>query len=75
MVVYYAGAGVAPKGICRKRKASFPTIEMHVETICAFEWMRRYEALRSVLPIMINFEGHLMRMAATVWSIPRRKNP
>ena len=75
MVVYSAGAGVVPKGRRRQRKDIFPTILIHVAAICEFAWMRRYAALRSVLPITMRFEGHLMGMAAIIWSIPRRQNP
>ena len=75
MVVYSAGAGVVPKGSRRQRKDIFPTILIHVAAICEFAWMRRYAALRSVLPITMRFEGHLMGMAAIIWSILRRQNP
>ena len=74
MVVYYAGEGVAPKGRRKQIKAGLPTIAMHVAAICAFVWMHRYTASRSVLPISMCFEGHLMRMAAIMWSILRRQN-
>ena len=75
MVVYSAGSGVVPKIRRRQRKDIFPTILIHVAAICEFAWMRRYAALRSVLPITMRFEGHLMGMAAIIWSIPRRQNP
>ena len=72
MVVYYASAGVVPKGRRRQRKYSFSTIAMHDDAICAFVWTRRYTELRSVFPIRIFFEGHLMHMDAIMWSILRR---
>ena len=42
VVVYSAGAGVVPRGRHRQKKVIFPTIEMHVDAICVFEWTRRY---------------------------------
>ena len=47
---------------------------MHGAAICAFAWTRRYAASRSIFTNRMRFEGHLMRMAAIMWSIPRRKN-
>ena len=58
MVVYSSGAGVVPKFIHRHKKASFTTIEMHVDMICVFAWMCWYAASRSVFPIGMRFEGH-----------------
>ena len=75
MVMHSSGAGVVPKGRHRKRKASFLTLEMHVDAIFAFAWMRWYVLLRSVLPIRMSFKGNLMRVAATMWIILRRQNP
>ena len=75
MVVYSSGAGVVTNGRLRQRKASFPTITMNVTAICAFAWTRRYAALRSVFPIRMNFEGHLMRMDAIMWGVLRSYNP
>ena len=75
MVVYYAGAGVVQKGRHRQRNDSFTTIEMHVAAICAFAWTCRYAVLRSIFPITMRFDGHLMRMAAIMWNILRRHNP
>ena len=57
LAVYFSGAGVVPKGKRRQMKASFPTIVMHVDTICAFAWTRRYAASRYILPIRMRFEG------------------
>ena len=74
MVDYSAVAGVVPKYRHRQRNASFPTIAMNFDAICAFVWTRRYAASRSIFPITMRFEGHLMRMAAIMWSIPRRQN-
>ena len=73
MVVYYAGAGVVSKGRHRQRKANFTIIVMHGAAICEFAWKCRYAESRSVFPIRICFEGHLMRMAAIMWSILRRQ--
>ena len=75
MLVYSDGAGVVPKGKQRHRKASLPTIMMHVESICALAWMRRYEASKYVFPIRIRFEGHLMCMDEIMWNILRKQNP
>ena len=74
MVVYYTGAGVVPKGRHRQRKANFTTIVMHGATIYEFAWKRGYAESRSVFPIKISFEVHLMRMAAIMWSILRKQN-
>ena len=75
MVLYSSGEDSVPKGRRRHRNASFPTIAMHVATICVFAWTRPYAALRYFFPIRILFEGHLMRMDAIVWNILRRHNP
>ena len=75
MVVYSSSMGVVPTGKHRQRKGSFYTIAMHVASICAFSWTRQHAASRSVLPISVRFEGHLMCMAAIMWSIPRIQNP
>ena len=75
MVVYYSGAGVVPKGKNRHRQASIPTIAMNVDSICAFAWIRRYTSLRSIFLTCMNFEGHLKRMDAIMWSILRRQKP
>ena len=74
MVVYSDGEGVVPKGKHSHRKASFPTIAVHVEAIYAFVRMCRYSVSISVFPIRINFEGHLMRMAEIMWSILSMNN-
>ena len=74
MVVYSASTDVAPKGRQRKRKDSFTTIEMHVDTICALSWAQWYAASRSVFTTRMRFEGHLMRMDAIMWIILRRQN-
>ena len=74
MVIYSAGAGVVPKGKCRQRKTIFITIAMHVAAICEFVWTRRYAALRSIFPIRMRFEVHLMCMAVIMWNILRRQN-
>ena len=63
------------KSIHRQRKYSVPTIAMHVDAVCVFAWTRWYAALRSVFPIMMLFEGHLMHMAEIMWNILRRHNP
>ena len=39
-VVYYADAGVVPKGNRRQRKASSSTITMHIDAIVAFSCIR-----------------------------------
>ena len=41
IVVYYAGAGVVPKGDRRQRKASFSNISMQFKGVVAFAWIRR----------------------------------
>ena len=74
VVVYYAGEVVVTKGRRRQRKASFPTITMHVDDIYTIVWTSRNEALRSIFPIRMYFEGHLMCIAAIMWSILRRQN-
>ena len=66
MLVYSAGAGVVPKGKHRQREANLFTIDMHVDAICEFAWMRRYAESRYVFPIRIRFEGYLRRMDATM---------
>ena len=73
MVVYYSCVGVVPKVRLRQRNAGFYTIGIHVDVIFAFAWTRRYAASRSVFPIIMNFEGHLMRMAVIMWSILNRQ--
>ena len=55
MVVYSSGAGVVTNGRLRQRKASFPTITMHVDAICVFVWTRQYASSRSVFPIRMRF--------------------
>ena len=75
MVVYSDSAGVVPKVKCTLRKANLTTIVIHVIKMFSFALMRRYAASRSVLPIRIRFEGHLMHMTAIMWIIPRRQNP
>ena len=75
MVVYCVVEGVVPKTRHRQRKDSFTTIGMHVEAICVFAWTCWYAASRSVFPIRMPFEGHLMRMAAIMWSILRSQKP
>ena len=40
-VVYYAGAGVVPKGNHTKIKSSSYTIDMHVNAVVAFSCIRR----------------------------------
>ena len=62
MVVYSASVGVVPKGRDRQRKASVPTIAMHVNNFCAFTWTCPYAAPRSVFSIIMRFEGHLIHM-------------
>ena len=74
MVVYSAGTGVVPKGRCRWIKPSFPTIAMHVDAVFMFAWMRWYASSRSIFPIRMCFEGYLMYMATTMWSILRSQN-
>ena len=71
MAVYSDDVGVVPKGRRSKRKASFTTIAMHVDAICAFAWTHRYAASRSVLPLRMRFEGHLMHTDEIMWSILR----
>ena len=41
IVLYSAGAGVAPKGNLKYRKASSSTIAMHVNAVVAFACIRR----------------------------------
>ena len=74
-VVYSAGAGVVPKEKNGHRKDSISTIKMHVDSICAFLWIRRYAASRSVFLIRMRFRGYLRPTNAIMWSILRRLNP
>ena len=75
MVVYSSGAGVVTKVRNIIINASFHPIAMHVYVICVLVWMRRCASSRSILPIRISFEGHLMQMDAIMWSILRRQKP
>ena len=74
MVLYSSGTGVVPNARHSYIKDIFPTIAMHVDNICAFAWMCRYAALRSIFPIRMRFDGHFVHMYAIMWSILRRKN-
>ena len=74
MVLYYTGAVLVPKGRHRQRKANFTIIVMHGAAICEFVWKYRYAESRSVFPIRNCFEGHLMCMAAIMWSILRKQS-
>ena len=67
--------GCGAKDKTQTEKGYFTTTTMHVDAIYVFAWTLRYAALRSVLPIRMCFEGHLVCMAAIMWSIPRRNNP
>ena len=40
-VLYSAGAGVVPKGNLRQRKDGLSTIDMQVDAVVAFAWIRR----------------------------------
>ena len=75
IVVYSDGSGVVPKVRRKQRKASSPKILMHVNAILVLMWKLLYAKPRSVFPIRMFFEGHLMRIDAIMWSITRRQNP
>ena len=74
MVVYSASVVVLPKGRYRQRKPSFPTIAMHVDNFCAFEWTCWYAAPRSIFSISMSFECHLINMTEITQSIIRKQN-
>ena len=73
-MVYSYGAGVMSKGIHWRIKDISPTVSIHVDIIFVFSWTRRYAASRSVFPIRMRFEGHLMCIASIMWIILRRHN-
>ena len=66
--------GCVTKGKTQAEKYSITIIAMHVDTICAFTWMHRYVESRSASPTRMHFEGHLMHIAAIMWSILKRKS-
>ena len=74
MGVYSDGAGVVTKGKHRQRNDSFTTVEMYVDSICAFSWTLQYEVSRFIFPIRVHSEGHFMCMDVIMRSIPRRNN-
>ena len=74
-VIYYAGAGVVPKGNLRHRKASPSNIAMQVDAVVEFSCIRRKAASRSVFPIRIRFVGHLLCIDNIMCSILIRHKP
>ena len=73
-IVYSAGAEVVLKGKQMHRWARLSTMETYVDKIHVFTWMRLYAASRSVFPIRMIFDGHLICMDVIMWSILRGKN-
>ena len=53
----------------------FTTMEMYVDSIRVFAWIRRYAESISLSLIRMHCYGHLRHMAAIIWSILSRKNP
>ena len=74
-VVYSAIASVVTNVKSRHRRTRLSTIDVHVDEICALAWIRRYADSRSVFPVRMLLNGHLIRMDAIMWSILRRQNP
>ena len=51
IVSHYSGVLIVLTCIFRHRKASFPTIDIHVDMIFEFAWIHRYAEYRYVFPI------------------------
>ena len=50
-------------------KGFFTKITIHVDAVFVFACTRRYAAPRSIFPIRVRFEVHLMCMAEIMWVI------
>ena len=75
MVVYSLGAVVVANKSHRQRNSSLTKIDMNVDVIFKFGWIRWYEASRSIFPTRIRFYGHLKHMYAVMWKMQRKQKP
>ena len=73
-VVYFSMVGVVLKFKRGHRRTRLSMMAMHVDMIHAFVWMRCYAEARSVSPIRMIFDVHLICMALIMWGILRMHN-
>ena len=73
--MYSASASVVTNGKWSNMRAVLSKMEMHVDTILMFMWMRQYAASISVFPIMMILDGYLISMDAIMWGNTRKQNP